>query len=95
MPVSNLNVLTKDLHRLGRDLSKTIIVDNSIYAFAYNLPNGIPIPSYYGQRNDRELISLVSLIYLDCWKNGANSLCINRLLAVLDGYIERHNQPRS
>ena len=60
--MSNLNVLTKDLHRLGRDLSKTIIVDNSIYAFAYNLPNGIPIPSYYGQRNDRELISLVSYL---------------------------------
>lgn len=50
----------KDLSRLGRDLSKTIIVDNSIHAFAYNLTNGIPIPSFYGQLQDQELQMLVS-----------------------------------
>jgi len=56
------SLYVKDLSRLGRDLSKTIIVDNSIHAFGYQITNGVPIPSFYGQTWDHELQMLVSIL---------------------------------
>lgn len=41
-------VYIKDLSCLGRPIESTIIVDNSVVAFACHLTNGVPIPSFFG-----------------------------------------------
>ena len=49
----------KDLRKLNRDLSQTILLDNSIYCFWYQISNGIPILSYNKDKaNDTELLKV-------------------------------------
>ncbi|XP_058256310.1 CTD small phosphatase-like protein 2 isoform X2 [Hemibagrus wyckioides] len=49
----------KDLGVLERDLSKTVILGNAPHTFPYHLMNMIPIKSWCGDKEDKELQRLV------------------------------------
>lgn len=52
----------KDLETLGRDLKKTIIVDNISENFKRQPKNGIFIESWFGEENDQALLGLNPLL---------------------------------
>lgn len=52
----------KCLKHLGRDLRRTVLVDNSPFAMCADPYNGIPIKSYYDDTTDNELEKLLEVI---------------------------------
>jgi RNA polymerase II subunit A small phosphatase-like protein len=52
----------KDLKRLGRDLKDIIIVDNSPISYALHPENGLPIQSWYDDKNDKELYNITPIL---------------------------------
>ena len=55
-------VYIKDLAKLGRDMSKIIIIDNIEENFQAQPDNGIPIKGWYHCPNDRELEKLTPFL---------------------------------
>ncbi|KAM7012037.1 CTD small phosphatase-like protein 2-A [Tautogolabrus adspersus] len=49
----------KDLNVLGRDLAKTVVLDNAPHTYPYHVMNTIPIKSWSGESEDRELQKLI------------------------------------
>ncbi|XP_069558453.1 CTD small phosphatase-like protein 3 [Brachyistius frenatus] len=49
----------KDLSIIGRDFSKTVVLDNAPHTYPYHLMNMIPIKSWNGESQDRELQKLI------------------------------------
>ena len=58
----NIDINVKDLSLLGRDLKKTIIIDNCADNYKLQENNGLPISSWIGDINDTQLKDLVPLL---------------------------------
>jgi len=58
----SLPIILKDLSKIGRPLSKTIIVDNIAENFLLQKDNGIFIKSWYDDAYDTELKELIPLL---------------------------------
>jgi CTD small phosphatase-like protein 2 len=57
------NIFVKDLTKLGRDLSKIIIIDNMPQNFILQKENGIFIKNYFGQEDDdMALLDLIPIL---------------------------------
>lgn len=52
----------KDLCALGRDLSKVVIIDNSVEAFAFQLDNGVLIEDFLGSPEDTALLRMQAFL---------------------------------
>ena len=48
----------------NRDLKDLVIIDNSVYSFAFQIDNGIPIIPFYSDKEDEEMLHLI--YYLNC-----------------------------
>ncbi|XP_041730933.2 uncharacterized protein LOC121562837 [Coregonus clupeaformis] len=51
----------KDLSRLGRDLNKVLIVDNSPASYIFHPDNAVPVTSWFDDKADTELLDLIPL----------------------------------
>jgi len=53
----------KDLRIVNRNLQRTVLVDNNVHSFLMQLGNGIPIQSFFDQKEDKELVYLSRLLH--------------------------------
>ncbi|CAD8047361.1 unnamed protein product [Paramecium sonneborni] len=56
------NTYVKDIEKIGRDIKKTIIIDNLAENFQFQPDNGIQIQSWYGDSDDQALLLLSPLL---------------------------------
>ena len=56
------DVFYKDLNKINKDLSQTIIIDNYPECYLLQHFNGLPIPSFTGNKNDNELLKLMPIL---------------------------------
>lgn len=56
------DIFYKDLNKIKKDLSQTIIIDNYPESYLLQHFNGLPIPSFMGQPKDNELLKLLPIL---------------------------------
>lgn len=84
----------KDLSMLGRPLSRTIILDNSPLAFAFQPLNGVPCHTWTCEKDDVELYLLIETLRNiaacpDVRPKIDEMYAMGKLLAWLKAYIEK------
>jgi len=52
----------KDLSRLGRDIRKVIIIDNSPLSYLFHQDNAVPVTSWFDDMHDTELLTLIPIL---------------------------------
>jgi len=52
----------KDLARLGRELGKVVIIDNSPASYIFHPDNAVPVASWFDDMNDQELLDLLPFL---------------------------------
>jgi CTD small phosphatase-like protein 2 len=82
--INNFNI--KDLRVINRKIQDIIIVDNTVSCFAFHLDNGVPIISWYNDRNDRQLINLIE--YFIVVADSQDVREINREIFHLDTFYD-------
>ena len=82
--VSNDNI--KDLRILNRNPENIVIVDNSVYSFAYHLDNGVPIVSWFDNPCDTELLNLIEYFRIIADTHDVRD--VNRQIFHLDSFYE-------
>ena len=56
------DIFYKDLNKIKKDLSQTIIIDNFPETYLLQHFNGLPIPSFMGDPKDNELLKLLPIL---------------------------------
>lgn len=82
-------------------MTDIVLVDNSVYSFAFQLDNGIPIVSFYDDANDEEMLHLK--FFLECLNDCDDVRVKNRdafqLSQLAEAQVQKlkqmHNTPSS
>ena len=91
----------KDLKKLGRELKDTVIVDNSPLSYSFNPENGLPILTWFDDKNDKELYKITPILeFLSCVydvRDYIKQIVVNNCISyensinVIDNYSKKNN----
>jgi len=59
---TNMPGVIKDLSKIGRDLTRTMLIDNAPENFRLQLDNGLEITSWYNDPYDTELLDFIPFL---------------------------------
>ena len=82
----------KDLGRLGRELGKIIIVDNSPASYIFHPENAVPVVSWFDDMENKELLELIP--FFEELSQADNIYTVLRKVQRTDPSLQMGNQQR-